>query len=144
MTPVREIGTSHKGKADILLIDAPCSGSGVYRRKPDAKWELSEKKLRYYLSTQQELLDSGAELIRPGGYLVYATCSIIPDENEKQINDFLSRHKDFEPASVYDALSHHNIRIPASSEKHLLRILPQDADSDGFFIAKLRRIKTRQ
>ncbi len=144
LTPVREISTSYKGKADILLIDAPCSGSGVYRRKPDTKWELTENKLQYYLRTQQQLLDSGADLVRSGGYLVYATCSIIPDENEKQINDFLSRHKDFEPASVYGAFSHYNIKFPESAEKHILRILPQDADSDGFFIAKLRRIKARQ
>ena len=78
-----------KAKADRVLIDAPCSGSGVLRRNPDAKWKLSEKFVQTLQEQQAEILDRYANMVKPGGKLVYATCSILPQENEVQLERFL-------------------------------------------------------
>ncbi|MGD8528378.1 MAG: RsmB/NOP family class I SAM-dependent RNA methyltransferase, partial [Methyloceanibacter sp.] len=84
-----------KGKMDRVLIDAPCSGSGTWRRRPDAKWRLTEEMLTARAAEQAALLDSGAELVKPGGQLTYITCSVLPSENREQIDSFLSRHAEF-------------------------------------------------
>ena len=81
--------TEYYGKADKVLIDAPCSGLGVLRRQPDTKWKLTADKLFRYTELQQQLLQQHAALVRPGGALVYATCSILPSENQEQIHKFL-------------------------------------------------------
>ncbi len=128
-----------RDRADILLIDAPCSGSGVYRRNPDAKWELTNEMLDLRISTQKRLLDEYAGLLKKGGRLIYATCSLLPDENAMQIDGFLQRHPGFAPAPLRDAFAKHSVDIPPSPAGHMLTILPQDYDSDGFFIAALRR-----
>ena len=85
------------GKADKVLIDAPCSGMGVLRRNPDAKWKLQPEFLDNIRATQVEILDSYSRMVKPGGQLMYATCSILPSENEKQVKAFLGREagKDF-------------------------------------------------
>jgi 16S rRNA (cytosine967-C5)-methyltransferase len=82
--------SEYYGKADKVLIDAPCSGLGILRRNPDAKWKLSKKKIERYKVLQQEILQSYAPLVKAGGSLVYATCSILPSENGKQVRAFLS------------------------------------------------------
>ncbi len=85
------------GKIDKVLIDAPCSGLGVLRRNPDTKWKLQPEFLNEIRQTQSELLDSYSRMVKPAGQLVYATCSILPSENEQQIKNFLTREsgKDF-------------------------------------------------
>ncbi|MBT8235954.1 MAG: RsmB/NOP family class I SAM-dependent RNA methyltransferase [Bacteroidia bacterium] len=82
--------SEYSGKADKVLIDAPCSGLGILRRNPDAKWKLSMKKIQRYRELQQDILQSYAPLVKAGGSLVYATCSILPSENGKQVREFLS------------------------------------------------------
>ena len=124
-------------KADILLIDVPCSGSGVYGRHPDKKWELSKEKLQNYLRIQHDILNDYAKLVKPGGFLVYATCSIIPDENEKQVETFLSQHPEFALYSVYKDLSAYGIQISHDNSSKMLSILPQHFLSEGFFISKM-------
>lgn len=86
-----------KASADKVLIDAPCSGLGVLRRNPDAKWKLQPEFLEKIKNTQQEILSSYSSMVKPGGQLVYATCSILPSENSEQVSTFLSSEagKDF-------------------------------------------------
>ena len=85
-----------KGKADRVLIDAPCSGIGVLKRNPDSKWKLNADFIERIRKTQAEILDQYASMVKTGGKLVYATCSILPSENEKQVKAFLANHKEFE------------------------------------------------
>ncbi|WP_196894610.1 RsmB/NOP family class I SAM-dependent RNA methyltransferase [Aureivirga marina] len=84
-----------KGKADRVLIDAPCSGFGVIKRNPDSKWKLEESFLDRIRATQAEILDRYSQMVKPGGKMVYATCSILPSENEKQVEKFLENHPEF-------------------------------------------------
>lgn len=80
--------------ADRLLLDVPCSGMGVLKRNPDAKWKLTPEFIDSVKKTQQELLESYSNMLKPGGLMVYSTCSLLPSENEKQVEVFLSKHKD--------------------------------------------------
>ena len=85
-----------EGKMDLVLIDAPCTGSGVWRRRPDAKWRLSAANARSAARAEQRaVLDEGARLVKPGGRLAYITCSVLPAENRDQIDAFLARQADF-------------------------------------------------
>ncbi|NUQ23959.1 MAG: RNA methyltransferase [Saprospiraceae bacterium] len=109
--------------ADRVLIDAPCSGLGVLRRNPDAKWKLTEEFIGNLRQTQQKILHSYSQMVKPGGKLVYATCSILPSENEAQVEAFLQQHAD-------------EYRLLDSQH-----ILPQDEGFDGFYMASLERLK---
>ena len=84
-----------KGTADRVLIDAPCSGIGVLKRNPDSKWKLQPEFVENIKKTQAEILESYSALVKPGGKLVYATCSILPSENEDQVKKFLKNHPEF-------------------------------------------------
>lgn len=84
-----------QGRFDLVVTDVPCSGSGTWRRSPDAKWRLTPEKLAGLLTTQAEILDRASGLVGPGGHLAYMTCSVLRDENDRQINAFLSRHPAF-------------------------------------------------
>ena len=106
---------------DRVLIDAPCSGLGVLRRNPDAKWKLQLEFIDEIKKTQAEILNSYAKMVKVGGKLVYATCSILPSENENQVQNFLESHKDFK----------------FIAEK---KILPSVSGYDGFYMALLERI----
>lgn len=112
------------GKADRLLIDAPCSGLGVLRRNPDAKWKLEPEFIENIKKTQKDILAQYSKMVKPGGKLVYATCSILPSENEKQIENFLTSEtgKDF------------------NFEKDK-KILAHQSGFDGFYMALLSRKK---
>src|SRR5437588_8348785 len=83
------------GKIDRALVDAPCSGFGTLRRNPDLKWRQSQSAIRELAAKQARLVAAAAGLLKPGGRLVYATCSVLPDENEAIVEDFLSAHSDF-------------------------------------------------
>jgi 16S rRNA (cytosine967-C5)-methyltransferase len=109
-----------KESADRLLLDVPCSGLGVLRRNPDTKWKLSLESLEKVQKTQQELLQAYPSMLKKGGQLVYATCSILPSENEEQIKKFLASEagKDFE--LIEDR-----------------KVLAQESGFDGFYIARL-------
>ncbi|NIR45169.1 MAG: 16S rRNA (cytosine(967)-C(5))-methyltransferase RsmB [Gemmatimonadetes bacterium] len=122
-------------RAPIVLLDVPCTGTGTLARHPDARWRLDRSNLEALIDLQRRLLDSAARLIEPGGLLVYATCSLEPEENEGQVEEFLARQRAFEleppPASaVADEL------LGSRGE---LRVLPQRHEMDGAYAARLRR-----
>lgn len=129
-------------KLDCLLIDAPCSGSGSWRRKPDAKWRLTERQLAARQAEQAALLERGASLVKSGGRLVYVTCSVLPEENADQVAAFLARHPAFLPVPYRDQWQM-AIGTPAPesaiSSDLGLQLTPARHETDGFFISVLRR-----
>ena len=85
----------HAGQFDRVLVDAPCTGTGTWRRNPDAPLRLAQRDLDELLPKQAAILDDAARLVRPGGRLIYATCSLLAEENEEQVTDFRARHPEF-------------------------------------------------
>jgi 16S rRNA (cytosine967-C5)-methyltransferase len=112
---------SLENKADKVLLDVPCSGLGVLKRNPDAKWKLSKAGLDETKHIQEEILDAYSKMLRPKGMLVYSTCSVLPSENREQVEKFLGAHQDFELLSDQT-------------------IMPSGG-TDGFYMARLHRIK---
>lgn len=130
------------GGFDCVLIDAPCSGSGSWRRKPDAKWRLAEMQLKQRIKDQREVLERGAELVKTGGRLVYITCSVLPEENTVQIEAFLKVHTDFEIipyAKQWTAAIGTPAPVSADGSTSSLLLTPAQHGTDGFFIAVMRR-----
>ena len=130
------------GGFDCVLIDAPCSGSGSWRRKPDAKWRLAEMQLKQRIRDQREVLEKGAELVKVGGRLVYITCSVLPEENMAQIAAFLNAHRNFEVIPYAKQwTSAIGTPAPASADgsSETLLLTPARHGTDGFFIAVMRR-----
>ncbi|WP_374335096.1 RsmB/NOP family class I SAM-dependent RNA methyltransferase [Leeia sp.] len=123
-----------QGKIDKVLVDAPCSGLGTLRRNPDLKWRQSEASLQDLLQRQASILESAARLVKPGGRLVYATCSILPDENQLQIARFLQSHPAFRVVPVSGLLS----QVPQQGD--YLQLYPHVHATDGFFAAVLERV----
>jgi len=125
------------GRADRVLVDAPCSGTGAFRRKPDARYRLTEAMLAQHVERQQALLQRFAPLVRPGGRLVYGTCSLLEEENEAVVSWFLQHHPDFHPLPPADRLGP---ELGASvSDGAFLRVSPGRHGTDGFFGAILER-----
>jgi 16S rRNA (cytosine967-C5)-methyltransferase len=119
---------------DVVLVDAPCTGTGTFRRHPDARWRLKISDLAVMSSLQRTILRAAASVVKPGGLLVYSTCSLEPEENDEQIDRFLAENPGWRldpppegtvPATVLDA--------------GRLRVLPQRHGTDGAFAARLRR-----
>jgi 16S rRNA (cytosine967-C5)-methyltransferase len=134
--------SSLSGKMDCVVVDAPCSGSGSWRRKPDAKWRLTVKQLAIRLAEQRTVLGQGAKLVKPGGRLVYITCSILPEENGDQIGAFLTGHSDFRTVPYRDQWQAAIGSEPpesADGSSDALLLTPLDHATDGFFIAVMRR-----
>jgi 16S rRNA (cytosine967-C5)-methyltransferase len=129
------------GKIDRVLIDAPCSGLGTLRRNPDLKWRQSPKSVAEMQFKQQAILDSAARLVRPGGRLVYATCSLLRAENEDIVATFNERSADkFEPVPAETALQ--QVQVPDAAglcREGYLRLWPQIHGTDGFFAAVWQR-----
>ena len=127
---------------DLILLDAPCSGLGVIRRKPEIKWSKSEADIRSVTEVQARLLDAAAPLLRPGGRLVYSTCTVDPAENNEQIDRFLELHPEFVlDADWLPALLGRLRQGGAVGENFdgRLQLLPQHFGTDGFFISVLRK-----
>ena len=119
------------GRADVVLIDAPCSGTGTWRRNPEARWRLTPDRLTRLAETQRRLLAVGAKLVKPGGALVYVVCSLLDDEGAAQASRFLSAH----PKWQADPLD-----LPAGRPHGAgLRLTPGHDATDGFFVARLVR-----
>lgn len=119
------------GQADVVLVDAPCSGTGTWRRNPEARWRLTPDRLERLLRDQARIADFAAPLVRPGGWLVYAVCSLTRDEGPDQVERFLARHKGWE-ARLPD--------LPLGRKTGPGRLLtPAHDGTDGFFIATLLR-----
>jgi 16S rRNA (cytosine967-C5)-methyltransferase len=116
------------GTADAVLVDAPCSGTGTWRRNPEARWRLSPREIARYAAIQARLLDLAATLVRPGGRVVFVTCSLLDVEGADQAEAFLSRHPDWRAD-----LPH----LPAGSRRGQgWRLSPWADQTDGFFIAR--------
>jgi len=125
------------GKAHRVLIDAPCTGVGTLRRNPDLKWRLAPEELTRLLGQQASILHSASRCVRPGGRLVYATCSFLAQENEGQVNQFLETHPDFELINANDCLP---VLMPnAVGEDGMMRLRPDWHQTDGFFAAVMQR-----
>ena len=122
-------------KMDVVFIDAPCSGSGAWRRHPDTKWRLSEETFARRQSDQDAVLDLGATFVKPGGRLIYVTCSVLPEEDEDRVAAFLARTEGF---SVRPATSDEHLAARLTPEGYL-RLTPATAATDGFFVAVLER-----
>lgn len=128
----------HAEKAERVLVDAPCSGSGTWRRKPDAKWRLTPRDIAELTERQAEILDRAAKLVRRGGRLVYVTCSVLKEENEDQVAAFLKRHPAFSVlpvADVWDKTVGGACPVPGP----YLNLTPARHGTDGFFAAILVR-----
>ena len=127
-----------KGLADRVLVDAPCTGSGTWRRAPEGKWRVTEQMLLEQVARQRSILDDAAPLVRPGGRLVYVTCSIFADENQAQAEWFLENHDNFQAMDVGkiwgDALT-----TPAPETNGHLQLTPLGHGTDGFFVAVFER-----
>ena len=124
------------GRLDRVLVDAPCSGSGAWRRKPDAKWRLSDRQLALRIGEQQGLLDQAADLVKPGGRLVYVTCSLLPEENDDQVAAFLARRPDFARCDMAE-LWRETIGTAAPSDAvgdGTVTLTPARHGTDGFFV----------
>ncbi len=136
--PVQGDATDFReGLFDKILIDAPCSGLGVLRRHPDGRWTKSEKTVKEKQALQRRIVESCSKLIKPGGVLVYATCTTEPEENEDVINDFLAGHPEF-------ALDDPRPYLPASAgelvdDRGFFRTFPGEPEMDGFFGARMVR-----
>ncbi len=128
-----------KQKADRVLVDAPCSGTGTYRRKPDARYRLRPEDLANHVARQKALLERFSTLVKPGGRLIYGTCSVLREENEAVVEDFLSRHPDFSVRPVSEELGP---ELGAKvSRGPFVRLAPHTHGTDGFFGAILVRAK---
>ena len=129
------------GKIDRVLVDAPCSGLGTLRRNPDLKWRQSPKALEELQAKQTAILDSAARLLKPGGRLVYATCSLLQQENERVADAFSASHQaDFEPIAAMAALEAARVDDPAALVAGpYLRLWPHQNHTDGFFAAVWQR-----
>ncbi|MGZ5780512.1 MAG: RsmB/NOP family class I SAM-dependent RNA methyltransferase [Burkholderiaceae bacterium] len=126
------------GKIDRVLVDAPCSGLGTLRRNPDVKWRQTPQSLIELNAKQAAILSGAARLVKAGGRLVYATCSLLDEENESIVSQFLSTHDDFSLVPMHDVLVEQKIDL----EMHdYLKLLPQKHQTDGFFAAVLERKK---
>ncbi|MDL2404735.1 RsmB/NOP family class I SAM-dependent RNA methyltransferase [Rhizobium calliandrae] len=131
-----------RGKFDKVLVDAPCTGTGTWRRRPDTKWRLTQKNLDERTSQQQEALAQAGEFVRPGGMLLYVTCSVLPEENEMQVNRFTANNPDFEVVealSSWEDLFGSDAPMPHSSDGKTITLTPASTDTDGFFFCRLRR-----
>ena len=124
------------GFFDRVLIDAPCSGEGMFRKEEAAVTDWSQETVEMCAHRQGEILHSGAELVAPGGRLVYSTCTILPRENEQQVVEFLQRHPEFEPETDDKWLPE---ALKPLLKDGMLQILPNRDGLEGFFIARMRR-----
>ena len=133
-----------RASADLVLIDAPCTGTGTWRRNPDAKWRMRPGALEVRLKDQAEVLDRASALVKPGGRIAYVTCSVLPAENGEQIRAFVARHPEFsiqppnETASVlWDKAEDFEKAALKSAEGWLMT--PRRTGTDGFFVSVLKK-----
>jgi 16S rRNA (cytosine967-C5)-methyltransferase len=120
-----------------VLDDAPCTGLGTLRRNPDLKTRQDESALAELNAKQRAILAAAATLVKPGGRLVYGTCSLLCEENEDIVGEFLAAHPDFHLVPAREALERQGVKIPGMGE--YLRLFPHVHDTDGFFAAVMQR-----
>ena len=125
--------TQYQNFADKVLVDAPCSGLGVIRRKPDSRWRKEEELIKELPTLQQEILNSAAKCVKPGGVLVYSTCTTEEEENQTVIYQFLQDNKNFQLEVTGQFLP------ITKTTQELIQIWPHNDKMDGFFIARMKR-----
>ena len=128
----RQIHEKFAGQADRVLVDAPCSGLGVLRRKPDSRWRKTPELLKELPKLQLEILESASACVKDGGILVYSTCTIAQEENQDVVKAFLAQHSEF-------VLENTGERLPVPRTDEMVQLYPQRDGTDGFFIACMRR-----
>lgn len=136
-----------EGKMDVVFVDAPCTGSGVWRRHPDAKWRLTPRQLEQRMAGQDAVLAEAAGFVKPGGRLIYVTCSIFMEENEDRLAAFLAGHSGFALMRALDAVAASGLLteegraalLRCETPEGALRITPARLGADGFFVATLER-----
>jgi 16S rRNA (cytosine967-C5)-methyltransferase len=137
------------GAMDIVFIDAPCTGTGTWRRKPDAKWRVSEGALAKRNEEQAAVLENGAHFVKPGGRMIYVTCSFLKEEDEDQVDAFLASHPDFKREDAAAAvigsggLTEEGVRVISTCRTQAgdVRMTPLRADTDGFYFSVLSKVK---
>jgi 16S rRNA (cytosine967-C5)-methyltransferase len=130
------------GPFDVVVIDAPCSGSGSWRRKPDAKWRLTPKQFEQRRKDQRQVLENGFELVKSGGTILYITCSVLPEENTEQVAAFMSLHKDLNLLpykQVWERTVGGAAPQSADGAEDTLVLTPASHGTDGFFMAVMRK-----
>ncbi len=130
------------GQMDLVLTDAPCTGSGTWRRRPDAKWRLNEQQLERRVQDQMEVLESAKHYVKPGGRLAYVTCSLFAEENTRQVTRFLADNADFTevaPQSLWDAVVANAGNTKPVFPSHGAVFSPLSTDTDGFYVSVLQR-----
>lgn len=131
-----------EAQMDLVFIDAPCTGTGVWRRRPDSKWRLAEKALADRIEDQRNVLRAASKYVKPGGRLVYATCSVLPRENQQQAEWFLGENKDFQALSViniWKSALEERKEPKYVSERGEILLTPASTDTDGFFVSMFER-----
>lgn len=127
---------------DLVLVDAPCTGSGTWRRRPDAKWRLKPEAIEKRVEEQRAALQLAAPLVKPGGRLAYITCSVLPVENGDQVAWFIGQHAQFALSPIardWDGRIGGEMPVSADGEQDTLLLTPARHGTDGFFIAMLER-----
>ncbi len=122
-----------------MLVDAPCTGSGTWRRNPDARLATSPEDLAEVTAKQSVILDTAVSLLRPGGRVVYATCSLLPEENEVQVERLLARHPALRHVPLAEAWARAGLCLPPPCEGPNMLLAPHSHGTDGFFAAVLER-----
>ncbi|MEX0954405.1 MAG: RsmB/NOP family class I SAM-dependent RNA methyltransferase [Rhizobiaceae bacterium] len=138
----RDALTPLEGRMDLVLVDAPCTGSGTWRRRPDAKWRLTDRQLEQRMSEQATILDDASRYVKPGGRLAYITCSVFDQENRNQAEALIKRRPGFAPIGVADSWENGPFLgpVPGSADNMGgLRLSPHLSGTDGFYIALLER-----
>ncbi|MHA1396556.1 MAG: RsmB/NOP family class I SAM-dependent RNA methyltransferase [Candidatus Heimdallarchaeaceae archaeon] len=120
---------------DKILLDPPCSGSGTYSSRPENKWRIKQRDLRWYINLQKDLLKAASQLIKPGGIIVYSTCSLLKEENHDVISNFLEQNKNFSLVPATPLVGSRSEELDGKAQE----LYPHLHDTEGFFIAKLRR-----
>jgi len=132
----REIGQKMPGRADAVLCDAPCSGLGTLARRPDARWRKTPEDVTQLVPIQQAMLESAAVAVKPGGTLVYSTCTIEPRENQELVEAFVREHPDF---AFDDIRPYLPLSLAGDARGGWIQLLPHIHGTDGFFIARMKR-----
>jgi 16S rRNA (cytosine967-C5)-methyltransferase len=136
-----------EAKMDVVFVDAPCTGAGTWRRHPDTKWRLTEKQLETRIAEQDAVLKEAARFVKPGGRLVWVTCSFLMEENEDRLAAFLETHPDFTRAPALDFMDESGLLTeegkaalaPCVTPESAIRLTPDKVRADGFFTAVLIR-----
>ena len=128
-----DLPESFKEKFDYVLVDAPCSGLGTLRRNPEIKWRTTEKDLRNFSSAQKIILQNAAKAVKKGGHLIYCTCSLLPEENENIVDDFLKLNSNFSICRPPDSINQQLV-----DSRGFFHTYPHKHHMDGFFGAILK------